>query len=73
MVAPPPVFFQPGPNLNPLSAGFGRRFIPTAEEDEEFRLTVEDTGKKPTFSIFQDAPEISPARTEVSLEDNRYV
>jgi hypothetical protein len=73
MLAPPPVFFQPAPSLNPLAAGFGRRYVPTAAEDEEFRLTVEDMGKKRAFSIFQDAPEVSPARTETSLEDHRYV
>ncbi len=73
MLAPPPVFFQPAPALNPLNAGFGRRYVPTAEEDEEFRLTVDDLGKKRTFNIFQDAPEVSPARTETSLEDSRYV
>jgi hypothetical protein len=73
ILAPPPVFFQPGSALNPSTTGFSRRFLPTAEEDEEFRLTVEDMGKKRTFSIFQDASEISPARTEASLEDNGYV
>ena len=73
MLAPPPVFFKPAPTPNPLAAGFGRRFVPTAEEDEEFRLTVEDMGKKRGFSIFQDAAEVSPTRTEASLEDHRYV
>ena len=73
MLAPPPVFFKPTPALNPLAADFGRRFVPSAEEDEEFRMTVEDMGKKRAFSIFQEAPEVSPARTEASLEDHRYV
>ena len=73
MLAPPPVFFKPAPTLNPLTVGFGRRFVPTAEEDEEFRLTVEDIGKKKGFSVFQDAPEVSPARTETPLEEHRYV
>jgi hypothetical protein len=73
MLAAPPPFLKPAPNLNPLTAGFGRRYTPTAEEDEEFRLTVEDMGKKRTFNIFQDIPEVSPARTETSLEDHRYV
>ena len=73
MLAPPPIFFQPAPALNPLAAGFGRRLVPTAEEDEEFRLTVEDMGKKRGFNIFQDVPAISPARTEASLEDHGYV
>ncbi|KAH8770320.1 hypothetical protein BGZ57DRAFT_985798 [Hyaloscypha finlandica] len=72
MLAPPPVFFKPAPTPNPLAAGFGRRFVPTAEEDEEFRLTVEDMGKKRGFSIFQDAAEVSPTRTEASLEDHRF-
>jgi hypothetical protein len=73
MLAPPPPFLKPAPTLNPLTAGFGRRYIPTAEEDEEFRLTVEDMGRKRTFNIFQDIPEVSPARTETPLEDHRYV
>jgi len=64
------MLFQPAPALNPLAAGFGRRFAPSAEENEEFRMTVEDMGKKRGFSIFQDAPAISPARTEASLEDH---
>ncbi|KAE9381201.1 hypothetical protein N431DRAFT_322674 [Stipitochalara longipes BDJ] len=72
MLAPPPIFFQPAPALNPLAAGFGRRFVPTTEEDEEFRLTIEDMGKKRGFNIFQDAPAISPARTEASLEDHGF-
>jgi hypothetical protein len=72
MLAPPPVFFKPAPNHNPLTAGLGHRFIPTAEEDEEFRLTVEDLGKKRAFNIFQDASEVSPSRTEDYLEDHRY-
>jgi hypothetical protein len=73
MLAPPPVFFQPAPSLNQLNASFGRRFVPTTEEDEEFRLTVEDMGKKRNFSVFQDATQASPARTETPLEDDRYV
>ena len=70
---PPPVFFQPAPSLNKMSAGFGRQYVPTTEEDEEFRLTVEDMGKKRNFSIFQDATQASPARTETPLEENPYV
>lgn len=73
MLAPPPVFFQPAPSFNQMNAGFGRRFVATTEEDEEFRLTVEDMGKKRNFSIFQDAAQASPARTETPLEDDRYV
>ena len=65
---------QPGPTLNPLSA-FGNQYIPTKEEEEEFRLTTStfgDKGKK-SFNIFRDAPEISPSRTESPLEEARYV
>jgi hypothetical protein len=72
MLVPPPVFLKPTPTLNPLAAGLGLRFTPTVEEEEEFRLTV-DMGKKRAFSIFQDAPEVSPARTETPLEEHRYV
>jgi hypothetical protein len=57
------LFLKPTPTLNPL-AGFGRRFAPSADEDEEFRLAVEDMGgKKRSFNIFQDAPEDSPGTT----------
>jgi hypothetical protein len=77
-----------GPILNPL-ANFGQRFVPSTEEDEEFRMTVGDMAKKRPFSIFQEAPEISPGRTsqvlrlfinlqhvgrtESPLEDHRYL
>lgn len=60
------LFFQPAPALNPLAAGLNnRRFQPSAEEDEEFRLTVgdfaqQDERKKRAFTIFQEAPQISP-------------
>ncbi len=60
MQARPPVFMQPPPTLNPLASGFGQRFVPTAEEDEEFRMTIGDLGRKRAFNIFQDVPEISP-------------
>lgn len=60
-----------GPNLNPF-ANFGQRYMPSSEEDEEFRMTVGDMTKKRAFGIFQDVPEISPGRTESSLEDHRY-
>jgi len=63
--------FPSGPLLNPL-ADIERRYIPTAEEDEEFRLTVGDMTKKRGFTIFQDIPEVSPGRTETPLEDHRY-
>ncbi|KAF7896629.1 uncharacterized protein EAF01_009032 [Botrytis porri] len=62
---------QSTPTLNPLA--FGARFTPTNEEDEEFRLAMEEMGaKKRTFSVFQDAPEISPGRTESPLEDHSF-
>ncbi|APA09036.1 hypothetical protein SS1G_02908 [Sclerotinia sclerotiorum 1980 UF-70] len=62
---------QPTPTLNPLA--FGARFTPSNEEDEEFRMTMEEMGaKKRSFSVFQDAPEISPGRTESPLEDHRF-
>ncbi len=70
--ARPNVFLQPAPSLNPLTAFSQQRFIPSAEEDEEFRLTVGDMSKKRGFSIFQDIPENSPGRTETPLEDHRY-
>lgn len=71
---PPPFFTQPTLALNPLAAGLVNRFAPTADEDEEFRMTVGniDNGKKRAFGIFQDAPEVSPGRTESPLEEPRY-
>ncbi|KUJ22658.1 uncharacterized protein LY89DRAFT_693957 [Mollisia scopiformis] len=75
----PPVFLQPAPALNPLAMGLNnRRFHPSTEEEEEFRLTVgglglqQDERKKRTFTIFQEAPQISPGRTETPLEDHGY-
>lgn len=59
------------PSLSGL-ANFGQKYVPTSEEDEEFRMTIGDVPKKRTFGIFQDGPEISPGRTESSLEDHRY-
>ncbi|TGO49779.1 hypothetical protein BCON_0200g00080 [Botryotinia convoluta] len=62
---------QSTPTLNPLA--FGARFTPSNEEDEEFRMTMEEMGaKKRSFNVFQDAPEISPGRTESPLEDHRF-
>lgn len=55
---------------NPLMAPFGNRFLASAEEDEEFRMTVGDIQKRP-FGIFQDAGEVSPGRTESPLEETR--
>ncbi|KAK0119296.1 hypothetical protein ONS95_008143 [Cadophora gregata] len=63
--------FPAAPLLNPL-ANIERRYVPTAEEDEEFRLTVGDMTKKRGFTIFQDIPEVSPGRTETPLEDHRF-
>ncbi|KAG4428738.1 hypothetical protein IFR05_015779 [Cadophora sp. M221] len=71
MQAPPNHYIGNAPALNPLVA-FDRRYIPSAEEDEEFRLTVGDMTKKRGFSIFQDIPEVSPGRTETPLEDHRF-
>jgi len=75
-MAPPPSFYQPSPTLNPLAAGLGRiPFMPSVEEDEEFKLTIGagGMGKKRRFDIYQDAVEASPARTETPLEEHRYV
>ncbi|CZR51048.1 uncharacterized protein PAC_00923 [Phialocephala subalpina] len=75
--AGPPIFLQPTPTLNPLALE-NRRFHPSAEEDEEFRMTVgglglqQDDRKKRAFTIFQDAPQVSPGRTETPLEDHGY-
>ncbi|KAH7364084.1 hypothetical protein BKA65DRAFT_572239 [Rhexocercosporidium sp. MPI-PUGE-AT-0058] len=71
MQAPPNHYFGNAPVLNPL-ANLDRRYIPSAEEDEEFRLTVGDMTKKRGFSIFQDILEVSPGRTETPLEDHRF-
>jgi hypothetical protein len=59
------LFLKPGPPLNPLAAGFGRRFVPSKDEEEEFRVTMENMGKKKPFNIFQDAPEESPGLSRV--------
>jgi hypothetical protein len=61
--------YKPKPTPNPLAA-FGNRFMATAEEDEEFRMTVNDMTQKRTFGIFQDG-EVSPGRTESPLEESR--
>lgn len=61
----PSVYLQPAPTLNPLALE-NRLFHPSAEEDEEFRMTVgglgfqQDDRKKRAFTIFQDAPQVSP-------------
>ncbi|TVY48759.1 hypothetical protein LOCC1_G001652 [Lachnellula occidentalis] len=69
------LFRKPVPNLNPLAPGpaFGQNFVPTTEEEEEFKMTVGDMKKKPTIGVFQDAPGESPSgQTESSLEDHRF-
>jgi len=64
------------PTLNPL-ASFGRKYF--ADHEDEFKMTMGDIGsKKRGFSIFQDAPEASPERTqsvqtESPLEEPRHV
>ena len=68
---PPAHSFIKAPIPNPLP-DFGQRYVPNSEEDEEFRMTVGDMTKKRSFGIFQDAPEVSPGRTESTLEDYRY-
>ena len=50
---------KPMPTLNPLAA-FGRKYAALTDEEEEFRMTLEDMNRKRTFSIFKDAPEESP-------------
>jgi hypothetical protein len=61
-------YLQPAPALNPLAADLtNRRFQPSTEEDEEFRLTVgnfiqQEERKKRAFTIFQEAPQISPSK-----------
>lgn len=62
--------YKPQPTPNPLAV-FGNRFMPSAEEDEEFRMTVGDMPQKRSFGIFQDAGEVSPGRTESPLEETR--
>ncbi len=59
------LFLKPAPPLNPLVAGFGRIFVPSTDEEEEFRMTIETMGKKKPFNIFQDAPEDSPSLSRV--------
>ncbi|CZT49818.1 uncharacterized protein RSE6_10710 [Rhynchosporium secalis] len=71
MQAPPSHTLGSAPVFNPL-ANFDRRYVPSAEEDEEFRLTVGNMSKKRGFTIFQDIPEVSPGRTETPLEDHRF-
>lgn len=67
------MFLPPAPSLNPLAAGFNtRRYQPTADEDEEFRLTVGDfvqqeERKKRAFTVFQEGPQISPGKLTGAL------
>ncbi len=61
MEAPPPLFMQPAPILNPLAGG-GLRLL-ADEYTEEFQLTIDTIRpKKRGFAIFQDpdVPEVSP-------------
>lgn len=62
--------YKPQPTPNPLVA-FGGGFMTTAEEDEEFRMTVGNIPKKRSFGIFHDSGEASPGRTESPLEEDR--
>jgi hypothetical protein len=48
-------------HLPRLSLSTDIHFSPSAEEHEEFRLTVVDIGKKPKFEIFRDT-ENSPGQ-----------
>lgn len=55
-----PLFTKPVPTLNPLALtqSFGQSYAPTAEEEEEFKMTVgEIKKKKRTFGVFQDVGE----------------
>ncbi|KFY28248.1 hypothetical protein V493_03038 [Pseudogymnoascus sp. VKM F-4281 (FW-2241)] len=63
---------QKVPKQNALGDISSNFFTPTNDEDEEFRLTVETMGKKRRMSVFKDAVEDSPGRTESPLEDHRF-
>jgi hypothetical protein len=70
------VYHHSPPTLNPLVVGFtnnynDHRYLPSLDEDEEYRYTIGGIGKKKGFSIFED--EISPTGTESPLEEARYV
>lgn len=47
---------------HPMSP-FTTQFSPSAEEDEEFRITMEDMTKRQPFGIFRDAEEGSPSKS----------
>lgn len=49
------------PTLNPLAAFGGLKFEPSAEENEEFKMTFGESRKKPAFSIFADASGTCPS------------
>lgn len=66
------VFLRPPPAFNTLVPGLDRRYVPSVEEEQEFKLTMDDLSKNRSFNIFQDPGEASPARTEASLEEHRY-
>lgn len=66
---------QPLPaRRNPLAnVGFGKD-IGSSDHDTERGMTIGEESKKRGFTIFKDkAPEISPSRTESSLEEQKYV
>jgi hypothetical protein len=64
------------PKKNILGDISSNLFSATNEEDEEFRLAVEDMGKKRQLSIFKDAVEDSPGKAMFlivsSIETNRH-
>ncbi|KAG0650630.1 Geranylgeranyl transferase type II subunit beta [Hyphodiscus hymeniophilus] len=71
---PPPQPLLPSSTINSF-ANIDQRFVPSSEEDDEFRLTVGEMNmnKKRGFAVYQEAPEVSPGgRTESTLEDHRF-
>jgi hypothetical protein len=52
----------PAPTLNPLTmgVGMGTGYAPSTEENEEFRMAVNNMGNKRVFDVFRDVPEVSP-------------
>jgi hypothetical protein len=39
--------------------------LASTDEEEEFKMTMENMGKKKPFNIFEDAPEESPGLSRV--------